>query len=88
LGLIKPIWEEFILVLKIVENMLTCDKFKHLTKSVKNSNRPTITNRAFLKTGTMIFFHAVGNLCMNKPRLKVNLSKGERRFQSYGYHPT
>lgn len=37
--------------LKTVGNIrvLTCDKFKRLAKSIKNSNKSTVTNRAFLR---------------------------------------
>jgi hypothetical protein len=39
--------------LKIVGNIHMYDEIKCLTKTTEDSNRTTVTNRAFVKTGTM-----------------------------------
>jgi hypothetical protein len=37
---------------------------------------------AFLETGIMAaFVHATGNACVDKLKLKINLSKGEKRSE-------
>jgi hypothetical protein len=56
-------------------NIAMCVKFKH-RKIISNDSSSLVTNgglSAILKTGIEpVVFHAVGNICVDEIRLKIN----------------